>query len=326
MRESSDDAQAVLIVGAGLIGGHLAAELAGRGHTVTVYSRSLNPWLAVQIAAGLDVSTVRAQVPTAPGTPPATDLRELVEANDVVVMVAGSSTPAFSDADAASSLVGALTPVVGVLDAMRRTTTCRIVLASSGGTVYGRVHAVPTTEEHPTQPTSLHGLHSLTAERYAQFYADVHGLRPTILRFSNIYGPGQQPRGSQGVIAHWCAALAAQRPIALIGDGDVRRDFVHVDDASRALRAAVERDVPGTFNVGAGVSVSLAELLRTLVGVAGVEPQIERLPARSIDVPVTELDCELFAATFGWRPQLSLSDGLVNTWAWYAGPSAPLKR
>ena len=316
----------VLIIGAGLIGGHVAAELAGRGHEVSVYSRSLNPWLAVKITEGLPVRVLRAQVPVTPGTPPAPDLVELIRACDVVVMVAGSSTPAFSDADAAGSVMGSLVPVVGVLDAMRRTATRRIVLASSGGTVYGRVTTVPTPEDHPTRPISLHGLHALTSERYADFYAQAYGLRPTVLRFSNVYGPGQQLRGSQGVIAHWCEALVAQRPIALLGDGAARRDFVHVSDAGRAVTAAVERDVPGTYNIGGGGSVSLAELLDTLTAAAGVATSIERLPARDVDVPVTELDCTRFCSATGWRPCISLSDGLADTWAWFASGRAPRMR
>lgn len=313
----------VLVIGGGLIGGHVAVELESRGHAVTVYSRSVNPWLATRLAAGLRVSIVRSQVPLAAGQPPSADLEELVADSDIVAMLAGTSTPAFSDQDAVGSVVGSLVPVLTVLDTMRRTQTRRIVLASSGGTVYGRVTTIPTPEDHATDPISLHGFNALASERYASFYARVHGLQPVVLRFSNVYGPGQRARGGQGVIAAWSEALAARRPITLIGEGDVRRDFVHAGDAAGAVTAAVERELEGTFNIGGGGSVSLAGLLAELAAVAGVEPRVERLPARAIDVPVTELDCSRYRDAAGWRAQMALSAGLAETWGWFAAARPP---
>ncbi len=307
----------VLVVGGGLIGGHAAAELVRRGHTVCVYSRSINPWLAMHVADGLDVRIVRAQVPLAAGQPPPEDLDALVGAADVVVMLAGTSTPAFGDQDAVGSVVGSLIPLLSVLDSMRRTDTRRIVLASSGGTVYGLVSSTPTPEDHPTAPISLHGLNTLAAERYAAFYAQAHEVRPVVLRFSNVYGPGQEVRGGQGVIAAWCEALASGRAITLIGEGDVRRDFLHAADAGTAVAAAVEHDVAGTFNVG-GASISLGDLLSELAQVAGVQPRIDRRPARPVDVPVTELDCSSYERATGWRARVALRDGLADAWSWYA--------
>ena len=313
----------VLIIGGGLIGGHTAAALIQRGHRVTVYSRSINPWLALRLAEGLGLRVVRSQVPLAAGQPPEADLELLVGDSDVVVMLAGTSTPAYSDQDAVGSVVGSLVPVLTVLDTMRRTQTRRLVIASSGGTVYGRVHTLPTPESHPTEPISLHGYNALACEQYAAFYARVHGLRPTVLRLSNVYGPGQRVRGGQGVVAAWCEALAAGHAIALIGAADARRDFVHVDDASHAITLAVERDLDGTFNVGGGESVALIDLLAALSDVAGIEPRVEQLPARPVDVPVTELDCSRFRDRAGWRAAIAMRDGLVDTWRWYARERPP---
>lgn len=324
MVDTSPSPRRVLIIGGGLIGSHTAAVLVHRGHDVTVYSRSINPWLALRLAEGLGVHVVRSQVPLAAGQPPGEDLAMLIAHSDVVAMLAGTSTPAFSDQDAVGSMVGSLVPVLTVLDAMRHTQARALVLASSGGTVYGRVRTTPTPEDHPTDPISLHGFNALACERYADFYARVHGLSPAVLRFSNVYGPGQRVRGGQGVIAAWCEALAGGRPISLIGEGGARRDFLHVSDAADAIVVAVERELEGTFNVGGGASVALVQLLDELTAVAGVKPHVEHLPARPVDVPVTELDCSRFRDATGWRTRVALRDGLADTWAWFAaGRGAP---
>jgi UDP-glucose 4-epimerase len=242
---------------------------------------------------------------------------ELIETADVVFYMAGSSTPAMAQTDPGGSITSSVVPAAAVLDLMRGTSTRRIVLASSGGTVYGAVKQLPTTEEHPTTPISLHGHNSLTVERYAMFFAEQHSFEPVILRYSNPYGPGQLARHGQGVIAAWCEALAYEETITLYGNGQVRRDFVFIDDAADATAfAGLRATGPAIYNVGSGESLSLQSLLETLERVAGRHADIRHIPARPVDVPATQLDCTRLSRDLGWTPTTPLEEGIRASWEW----------
>ena len=301
-----------LVVGGGFLGAHVAHRLAADGHTVIVFSRSFNDWLVRHDSPSVGTSELaEGELPAGRG------LTELIEQADVVFYFAGSSTPATAQTDPGGSIISSVVPAAAVLDLMRATSTRRIVLASSGGTVYGAVKELPTSEEHATEPISLHGHNSLTIERYAMFFADRHGFEPVILRYSNPFGPGQLARRGQGVIAAWCEALAHDETIRLYGDGHVRRDFVYIDDAAEAtVRAGLSARGPVVYNVGSGESWSLQSLLDLLQRVAGRSARIEQIAARGVDVPATQLDCARIANDLGWRATTPLEDGVRASWEW----------
>ncbi len=301
-----------LVVGGGFLGAHVAHRLAAREHTVIVYSRSFNEWLVRK-----DRSS-KGHIELAEGDLPAGHgLAELIDAADVVFYMAGSSTPAMAQTDPGGSIISSVVPAAAVLDLMRETSTRRIVLASSGGTVYGAVKRLPTSEDDPTTPISLHGHNSLTVERYATFFAERHGFEPVIIRYSNPYGPGQLARRGQGVVAAWCEALAHRETITIYGDGQVRRDFVFIDDAADAtVLAGLGASGPAIYNVGSGESWSLRNLLEAVQRIAGCRANIRQIPARPVDVPATQLDCTRIRSDLGWVPTTPLEDGIRASWEW----------
>jgi UDP-glucose 4-epimerase len=300
-----------LVIGGGLIGSHVALELGARGGEVAVLSRSFSDLLRQSPEEGEGIRLVQAEVRQ-------TDqLAGLLEWADSVFFLAGTSTPALSDSDATDSITALLEPALHVFDAMRESGPSRLILASSGGTVYGRASELPTDEAAQIAPISVHGVNALATEQYAALYAREHGITSTVLRFSNVYGPGQRPRGGFGVIAAWCEAAARGEPLILIGDGSVRRDFVHARDAARAAAlAAAEREPAEVLNVGSGRSISLLKLIELLSEIVGHRLEVEARPPRSIDVPVTELDSSVLTALTGWRPEVELRDGLAECWEW----------
>jgi UDP-glucose 4-epimerase len=262
-------------------------------------------------SSGGRIELAEGELPAGPG------LQELIDAADVVFYMAGSSTPAMAQTDPGGSIMSSVIPAAAVLDLMRGTSTRRVVIASSGGTVYGAVRDLPTSEKHSTKPISLHGHNSLTVERYAMFFAEQYEFEPVIIRYSNPYGPGQLARRGQGVVAAWCEALAHEETIPLYGDGLVRRDFVFIDDAAAAtVLAGLRATGPTVYNVGSGESWSLQSLLEALQRVANRRASIRQIPARPVDVPATQLDCTLIGEDLGWKPAMSLENGLRASWEW----------
>ena len=300
-----------LVIGGGLIGSHVAMELASRGDEVVVLSRSFNEPLSEAAGRQSAIRLVQGEVRRAESLP------ELLEWAESVFFLAGTSTPALSDQDAVDSITALSEPALFVFDSMRRWGPERLVLASSGGTVYGRVTELPTSESAPTAPISVHGVNSLATEQYAALYAREHGIAATVLRFSNVYGPGQRPRGGFGVIAAWCEAAARGEPLTLMGDGSVRRDFVHARDAARAAAMTVGAGNPvTTLNVGSGAAVAMRELIDLIGEVAGEPLEVRSEPARPIDVPVTELDTSAMRELTGWSPEVPLRDGVAECLDW----------
>jgi UDP-glucose 4-epimerase len=243
-------------------------------------------------------------------------LLRLVAEAEIVFYLAGTSTPAAASTDPGGSMARHVVPAAAVLELMRETSTRRIVIASSGGTVYGLPGQLPTPEDYPTRPISLHGHHSLTIERYAQFFAERYGFETIILRYSNPYGPHQIARRGQAVIAAWIEALAKDEPLLMFGDPQTRRDFVFIDDLVEATAGAGLHAAPGIYNVGSGQATSLQEVVDLLMAAARRQPAVIHTDARPVDVPVTQLDCSRLRAATGWHPAVSLPDGIRANWEW----------
>ena len=102
----------------------------------------------------------------------------------------------------------------------------RVVFASTGGAVYGEQREFPAPEDHPQYPISPYGVSKLAGERYLHFYQTQYGLPYSALRYANVYGPRQDPHGEAGVVAIFCANLAAGRGSTINGSGEQTRDYV----------------------------------------------------------------------------------------------------
>ncbi len=297
-----------LVIGGGLIGTEVGLRLRAGGRRVRVLSRSIGGRLR-ELGPAAGIELVEAEVGTGLA------LSEAISGVDEVICLAGSSTPAIAAADPTGALAGSVFPTLDALLAAGEAGVRRVVIASSGGTVYGASAPLPTPEDAALEPSSLHGVNSLAIEAFADFFRRERGIEATTLRFSNVYGPGAEPRRGQGVIAAWCRSAALGRPITIIGSDQARRDFVFVADAARAVEAALAAPAR-IYNVGGGESVSIAELIGHLRAGTGVEPEIERLPGRDVDIANTELDISRLRAATGWSPKTGLVEGIAATWRW----------
>lgn len=196
----------------------------------------------------------------------------------------------------------------------------RLILISSGGVVYGDPAPTPTTETASKQPISPYGVSKFTGEQYLYFYRHIHGLEGVALRYSNVYGPRQDPHGEAGVVSIFCQKIYRGETITIFGDGEQTRDYVYVGDVAEANKVAASIDLPVpkgiddvAFNVGMGAETTVNQLASTLMEGAGQEVEVVHAQARPGEIQRSCLDADKLRRA-GWTPGRSLADGLAETY------------
>jgi UDP-glucose 4-epimerase len=190
----------------------------------------------------------------------------------------------------------------------------KVVFASSAA-VYGDVAELPVSEDAPCRPLSPYGIDKLASELALDYYAGVHGVPATVLRFFNVYGPRQDPSSPySGVISIFTDRARAGRPLTIFGDGQQTRDFVYVGDVASAIVAALGD--PGSrvvANVGTGGEVTVLELAHTVVELCGKRVAIEHAPARPGEILRSRARVDRLRDVFGVVAQTRLPEGLRET-------------
>ncbi|MGE5728024.1 MAG: NAD-dependent epimerase/dehydratase family protein [Gemmatimonas sp.] len=224
--------------------------------------------------------------------------------------------------DATLNIGGSL----NLLEAVRQSGhATRFVFSSTGGAVYGDLVEPPTPEEAPRDPQSPYGTAKFSVELYMGYFARVHGLDCVALRYSNVYGPRQDPHGEAGVVAIFCDRLIDGTPLTIYGDGGQTRDYVFVGDVARAnLAAATVRLPPPTnvdsraFNIGTSIETDVVELATLLKDVSGGSSELVHAPARAGEQRRSAVRVDKAEKVLGWKPKVTLRDGLRDTYHWFA--------
>jgi UDP-glucose 4-epimerase len=194
----------------------------------------------------------------------------------------------------------------------------RFVYASTGGAVYGEPEFMPVTEEHPINPDCPYGISKHTVEHYLRVYQLIHGLRYTVLRYPNVFGPRQDPHGEAGVVAIFIETLSSGRQCTIYGDGSKTRDYVYVEDIVAGNLLGQERGEGDVFNLGRGVEISdfaIFDAVRRGLGLNGAEPRYDRV--RPGEINHICLDAAKIRDRLGWTPSVSLDEGIARTVDWY---------
>lgn len=214
--------------------------------------------------------------------------------------------------------------LINVLETAREWGTRRFIFVSSGGVIYGDVAERPISETAPKRPESPYGVSKLVGEHYLRCYRLLHGLDYVALRYSNVYGPRQNPHGEAGVIAIFSSRIARSESITVFGSGDQTRDYVYVSDVVAANMLV--SDVPlengvalddRAFNVGTGTETNVNQLAGTLMRAVGQEVGIEHASARPGELAWNSLNCDKLRS-LGWEAAVNLADGLSRTYRWVA--------
>jgi len=208
---------------------------------------------------------------------------------------------------------------LNVLLAARAASVRRVVYTSSTS-VYGNPRYLPINEDDRLQLLTPYSVSKLGGENYCMAFHESYGLPCTAVRYSNIFGPGQDPENPYcGVVAKFIESLFAGQPPVIHGDGNQTRDFTYVDDAVEAtlLAAVTDRAVGEVFNVGTGVETRVNELAAALIRITGVEVEPEHKDRRDIDnIRRRVVNIEKTRRTLRWVPEVTLEEGLRRTVEW----------
>jgi UDP-glucose 4-epimerase len=231
---------------------------------------------------------------------------------DVVFHEAGQAGVGFSIENPQTTNNANVGGTLNVLWLARKHGVKRLVNASSSS-IFGKPEYLPIDESHPTRPTSPYGVSKLAAEQYARVFYKVYGMYVVSLRYFSVYGPRGRP---DQVIHRFAENLARDRPPLINGDGSHTRDFTHVSDIVSATTSAAESEGLGgeVFNIGCGARTSISELAERLIVLMGRQGRVRptHLAESKGDFPDTQADNRKAQTLLGWRPKVSLDEGLKD--------------
>ncbi len=297
--------------GAGFIGSHVAEALWAAGHEVLALDDlSAGEWGNVPAGVRFDQVDIRDR----------SAVLRAVETfrAEAINHHAAQTNLRFSVeqpvADARINVLGTLHVVEAALAVGAR----RFLYVSSGGAIYGEPARLPADEETPVHPLAPYGFHKFLGEELLRLAALQGGIATCTLRYGNVYGPRQNPKGEAGVVALFATQLLRGARPTIFGDGSKTRDYVFVEDVVRASLLAMEKAPPGAcYNIGTGQPTTdqrIFDLVRAAVG-ANLTPIYGS--KRPGEVDHIYLDCRRAERELGWRSSTSLDEGIKRTVAFY---------
>lgn len=306
---SSSVISTLVIGGAGYIGAHLVPQLIGTGRRVTILGRGAVPAHGLPAGAAYVIGDFAQREL----------VRDLLESHQEVIHLAYATVPNTSFENPLADLLQNLPPSVQLFSEVANR-GAKLVLVSSGGTVYGEASELPIRETHPRRPISPYGVTKLTVESYAHLYAVTHGLKFVCVRPANAYGVGQRPFIGQGFIATAIASAIKGIPIEIFGQNGAVRDYIYVSDLASGIVSALDHGhLSETYNIGSGVGLSnleIVESLKPLMDEIGHEVRIKNLSERAFDVRSNVLDSTKLQINSGWKPVIKFNEGLIVTRDW----------
>jgi len=186
----------------------------------------------------------------------------------------------------------------------------KFLFASTGGAIYGEPKRIPATESEPPTPLSPYGLSKWLGEECIRFYSRIYGFPYLILRYPNVYGPRQNPKGEAGVVAIFAGLMVEGARPTIFGDGGKTRDYVYVEDVVRANRIALKRGKNETLNLGWGRKVSDQAIFDTLARLFLYREKPRYAAHREGEVYRIALSARRASRRLGWKPTVSLEEGM----------------
>lgn len=294
--------------GAGFIGSHIVDAYLADGHDVAVLDN-----LSTGLKENLNPAVTLFEVDLCNQTEVANVLHsfrpEVINHQAAHLSVSDSVIrPQFN---AETNIIGFLNLMESAKDSVKR-----VIVASTGGALYGDTDRIPTEEVEPIDPISPYGISKRAMELYLHYYQVQYQIDWVSLRYANVYGPRQNPKGETGVIAVFLSAMGSGKVPTIFGDGTQTRDYVFVEDLVRAHVVALTAGV-GAYNIGTGVETNVNEVYATLKEALSFNQAAQYSEARPGEQKRSALSYARAQHDLNWQPTTMLQDGIKKTVAWY---------
>ena len=308
----------VITGGAGFIGSHIAAEVAKEYEVVII--DNLDDYYSPDLKRrNLEILLANPNVRFVEGDITDTDLLRRVIDSDVEFV--------YHEAAQAGVRISVENPfkpnnvnVLGTLNVLKASLDAGVkrVINASSSSVYGKVKYLPFDEAHPTMPVSPYGVSKLAAEHYCRVFYEVYGLPTVSLRYFTVYGPRMRP---DLAISIFTRKMLANEPIMVYGNGEQTRDFTYVDDIVRVNRRLLETSAADGYamNVGGGHRITVNDLIAHLREITGSASEVVYSDKQKGDAEHTLADTSLAGRLVGYRPKVSIREGLGRFVEWYRG-------
>ena len=303
--------KAIVTGGAGFIASHIVDALVGDGHYVAVIDNfdsgrreNLNPKAELY---ELDIRDEKVEDVFKSFRP---DI--LIHHAAQLDVRASVADPGY---DADVNIIGSLR----LLECCVRHKVSKVIFASTGGAVYGEQDYFPADENHPERPISPYGVAKLAVEKYLYYYKVVYGLPFIALRYTNVYGPRQNPHGEAGVIAIFCQKMLSGKPPLINGSGTQTRDYVYVGDVVKANLLAMKNEFSGSVNIGTSLETDVNTLFSIIKD--QIDPNIEAVhgEGKKGEQLRSVVDYKKAQSILGWKPEIDLKNGLAKTVDFFRG-------
>jgi len=320
MTKTFDGARVLITGGLGFIGSNLAARLVDEGAAVTLvdslipeYGGNLYNVESIKDQVTVNISDVRDEF----------SMKHLVQGKDFLFNLAGQTSHLDSMHNPYPDLDINARAQLSILEACRHHNAQLCVVFASTRQLYGRPQRLPVDETHPVAPVDVNGINKLAGEWYHLVYHQVYGIRSSVLRLTNTYGPRMRIKDArQTFLGIWIKRLLAGEPLLVFGDGKQLRDFNYVDDVVDALLAsAITPEAQGKiFNLGHDQPINLVTAAEEMLAAHGSgEFEIVPFPEgrKRIDIGDYYGDFGRAQQVLGWRPKTSFAEGITKTIAYY---------
>ncbi len=295
--------------GAGFIASHVVDRYIAAGHEVVVVdnlssgkAEQVNPQAKFIQADITDKETIQRIIRE--------ERPEILNLHAAHIQVGNSvKNPQF---DAENNILA----TIHIMEAAREVPVKKVIFASTGGAMYGN-KPIPFKEEMKEEPVSPYGVSKRSAELYLNYYHEQYGIPYTVLRYSNVYGPRQNPHGESGVIAIFSEMIAQGKRPVINGDGTHTRDYVFIDDVARANLLALDTPFVGALNIGTTTEISTNDVFRKVVEVFGVQMEEEHGAERPGEQVQSSLSYEKAKEILGWEPTVNFDEGVRRVVEWY---------
>lgn len=319
MTASFKNKKILITGGAGFIGSNLAHALVKLGAEVTV----LDALLPLYGGNLFNLESIKDTIQFVKGDiRDAEIVNELVKGQDFIFNLAAqvsyidSKDQPFLDLDISGK------GILMVLEAARHHAPHAKVLFSSSRLVYGKIKTIPVSEDHPTNPLSIYGIHKLLGEQYHRYYSETFGIPTVSVRIPNPYGPRQQMKHNKYSIVGWFVRQAFEdKTITIFGDGSQERDYLYISDIVEAfLQLAIKGEAGQVYNIGTDERVRFVDMVNAVVREVG-QGKIEHVPwpkhyEKNETGNYIAATAKIHAFT-GWKPQVKLADGIRDMVAYY---------